>query len=187
MFKNYLKVAFRNLAKHKVYTMINVLGLAVGIACCILIALFVRSEWSFNRFHTNTERIHRAWLEEFYQGEIFRNTVTPVPLVPVLQAGVPEIADSSRMAALRPAVTFNNKIFNESVNMVDSSFFLLFDFPLLKGNTKDPFPTSNSIIITETSAKKYFGEESPIGKNLQLLLGDEKVLFNITALPKDPP
>ena len=187
MFKNYLKVAFRNLAKHKVYTMINVLGLAVGIACCILIALFVRSEWSFNRFQTNTERIHRAWLEEFYQGEIFRNTVTPVPLVPVLQAGVPEIEHSSRVATLRPAVTFNNKIFNESVNMVDSSFFLLFDFPLIEGNTKDPFPTSNSIVITETSAKKYFGDESPIGKNLQLQLGDDKVLFNITALAKDPP
>jgi len=187
MFKNYLKVAFRNLAKHKVYTMINVLGLAVGIACCILIALFVRSEWSFNRFHANTERIHRAWLEEFYQGEIFRNTVTPVPLVPVLQAGVPEIEHSSRVATLRPSVTFNHKIFNESVNMVDSSFFLLFDFPLLKGNTKDPFPTSNSIVITETSAKKYFGDESPIGRNLQLQLGDENILFNVTALAKDPP
>ena len=91
MFRNYIKVAFRYLSKHKGYTFINISGLAVGIACCILIMLFVRSEWSFNRFHSKGDRIHRAWLEEHYQGELFRNTVTPIPLVPVLQAGLPEV------------------------------------------------------------------------------------------------
>jgi putative ABC transport system permease protein len=187
MFKNYLKVAFRYLTRHKGYTFINILGLSVGIACCILIALFVRSEWSFNRFHPNSERIHRAWLEEFYQGEIFRNTVTPIPLVPVLQAGIPEIESSCRIASMRPPVKYNNNIFNEEVNMVDSTFFKIFHFPLIEGNKQDPFSTSSSLVISERASKRYFGNESPIGKNLELELGGEKVLFTITALAKDPP
>lgn len=187
MFQNYIKVAFRYLSKHKGYTFINISGLAVGIACCILIMLFVRSEWSFNRFHTKGERIHRAWLEEHYQGEIFRNTVTPIPLVPVLQAGLPEVEAACRIASLNPAIKYGNNIFNDAVNMVDSSFFQLFDFPLIEGATKDPFATSHSIVLTKTVAKKYFGNETPIGKTLELQLGDDKVLFTVTALAKDPP
>ncbi len=133
MFKNYLKVAFRYLARHKGYTFINVLGLSVGIACCILIALFVRSEWSFNRFHPNSERIYRAWLEEFYQGEIFRNTATPIPLVPVLQAGVPEIELSCRIASMRPPVKYNNNIFNETNTIKDiSNVFIWLFYSVLK-------------------------------------------------------
>lgn len=187
MFKNYIKVAFRYLSKHKGYTFINISGLAVGIACCILIMLFVRSEWSFNRFHTKGERIHRAWLEEHYQGEIFRNTVTPIPLVPVLQAGLPEVEAACRVASLNPAIKYGNNIFNDDVNMVDSMFFHVFDFPLLEGAIKNPFATSNSIVITEAAAKKYFGNDKPIGKTLELQLGDDKVLFTVTALAKDLP
>src|SRR5687767_11584524 len=108
MIRNYLKVAFRYLAKHKGYTFINVLGLGVGIACCILIMLFVKSELTFDRFHGKSDRIYRAWLEERYQGEFFRNTVTPVPLGPVLQAGLPEAESTCRVATLAPMVTYNN-------------------------------------------------------------------------------
>ena len=90
MLRNYLKVAFRYLTKHKGYTAINIVGLAVGIACSILIMLFVKSELSFDRFHSKSDKIYRAWLEEHYQGEVFRNTVTPIPLGPVLGAGLPE-------------------------------------------------------------------------------------------------
>src|SRR3954447_912499 len=121
MFRNYLKVAFRYLGKHMGYTAINVLGLAVGIASCILIMLFVKSEWSFDRFHSKSERIYRAWLEEHYEGQVFTNTVTPIPLVPVLQAHLPEVEHSTRVAALNTMVRYNNNSFNEPVDMVDSS------------------------------------------------------------------
>ena len=110
MLKNYLKVAFRYLRKHKGYTTINVLGLAVGIACCILIMLFVKSELSFDRFHSKSDKIYRAWLEEHYEGEIFRNTVTPIPLGPVLEAGLPEIRSTCRVAELRPAIKYKQHI-----------------------------------------------------------------------------
>ncbi len=187
MIRNYLKVAFRYLSKHKGYTFINVLGLAVGIACCILIMLFVRSEWNFNRFHPKGERIYRAWLEEQYQGERFRNTTTPVPLVPVLQAGLPEAEAACRVADLRPPIRRNNHTFNDPVGMVDSTFFQLFHFPLLEGDVQNPFPTASSLVITQSAAKRYFGNENPIGKNLELELGNSKVLFTVSALAKDPP
>lgn len=175
MLKNYVKIAFRYLSKHRGYTIINVLGLSVGIACCILIMLFVRNEWSFDRFHSKADRVYRAWLEEHYQGELFKNTATPIPLVPVLQSGLPEVEASCRLAEMRPPVKHNNNIFNDAVKMVDSSFFQLFDFPLLQGANKKPFPTHNSLVLTQTAAKRYFGTETPIGKNLEIQLGDEKI------------
>ena len=187
MFNNYWKVALRYLARHKGYTSINVLGLAVGIACCILIMLFVKSEWSFDRFHSKNERIYRAWLEEHYQGEYFRNTVTPVPLVPVLQAGLPEAEMSCRVAGLTPSLKHNNITFNDPVTMVDSNFFRVFDFEVLEGDAKDPFSSPGTLVITQTAAQKYFGSLSPIGKTLEFQLGEDKVVFTITALVKDPP
>ncbi len=187
MFRNYLKVAFRYLVNHKGYAIINVLGLSVGVACCILITLFVKSEWSFDRFHSKTDRIYRAWLEEHYQGQVFTNTVTPIPLGPVLQAHLPEVGSTCRVAALNTLVRYNNNTFNDPVNLVDSSFFYLFDFNLKEGDIKNPFPTVNSLIITEKSAKKYFGNSSPIGKTLEMQLGKDTVLFTITGLLKNPP
>ncbi|HEV8284618.1 MAG TPA: ABC transporter permease [Chitinophagaceae bacterium] len=187
MFRNYLKVAFRYLGNHKGYALINVLGLSVGVACCILIMLFVKSEWSFDRFHSKSNKIYRAWLEEHYEGQIFTNTVTPLPLVPVLQANLPEVSSACRVAAFNTLVKYNNNTFNDPVNMVDSSFFNLFDFPLTEGDIKNPFPTNNSLIITERSAKKYFGNGPAIGKNLEMQLGNDTVLFTVSGVAKNIP
>ncbi|HVG12367.1 MAG TPA: ABC transporter permease, partial [Flavisolibacter sp.] len=187
MLSNYFKVAFRYLAKHKGYTFINILGLAVGIACCILVMLFVRSEWSFDRFHAKADRIHRAWLQEFYQGEIFNSAATPIPLGPVLSSNLPEADAICRAASVNPQVTYNNNTFNEPVAMVDSNFFEVFDFRLVTGERSTVFSNANSIVITERTAKKYFGAESAAGKNLQLQLGDDKVLFTVTGVLEDLP
>ena len=187
MLKNYLKVAFRYLANHKGYTFINILGLSVSVACCILIMLFVKSEWSFDRFHSKSGRLYRAWLEEHYKGELFINTTTPLPLVPVLQANLPEVQTACRVAAFNTLVKYNSNTFNEPVNMVDSSFFNLFDFSLKEGDIKNPFPTKNSLIITEKSAKKYFGKNQVIGKNLELQLGGDTVLFTVSGVAKNIP
>lgn len=187
MLKNYFKVALRYFSKHKGYTVINVLGLSVGIACCILIMLFVKSEWSFDRFHSKSDRLYRAWLEEHYEGQVFTNTVTPIPLVPVLQASLPEIETSCRIASLNPLIKHGNNTFTNSVNMVDSTFFDLFDFRLQQGNVANPFPNNNSLIITKRTAQKYFGKESAIGKNLELQLGDDKLLFTVSGVAENLP
>jgi putative ABC transport system permease protein len=187
MIKNYFKVATRYLLKHKGYTFINVAGLSVAIACCLLIMLFVKSEWSFDRFHSKSDRIYRAWLEEHYQGEILRNTATPIPLGPVLKAGLPEAESSCRVVQLTPPVVYNNIKFNDPVTIVDDNFFDVFDFDLLQGDKKNPFPTANNIIVSKKLAKKYFGNQSPIGKTLEIDLGINKVNFTVSGLAKDPP
>jgi len=187
MFRNYLKVAFRYLANHKGYTFINTLGLSVGVACCILIMLFVKSEWGFDRFHSKKDRIYRAWLEEHYEGQVFTNTVTPLPLVPVLQTNLPDVESACRVAAFNTLVKHNNNVFNDLVNMVDSSFFRLFDFKLRQGDVRNPFPTVNSLIITENVAKKYFGTSSPLGKNLEIQLGGDTVLFTVSGVARNIP
>lgn len=187
MFRNYIKVTLRYLAKHKGYTAINVAGLGVGIACCILIMLFVRSEWSFDRFHATKDRLYRAWMEEHYQAEIFRNTTTPIPLVPVLQSSVPEIESACRVSSGNTAVKYNNVSFNDPVALVDSNFFSFFSFPLKEGPAKTPFANSSSVVITERTAKKYFGNGRAIGKALEIDLTKGKTLFTVTGVAKDPP
>jgi putative ABC transport system permease protein len=182
MIKNYFKVALRYLLRNKGYTTINILGLAIGISCCVLIALFVRSEWSYDRFHTKSGRIYRAWLQEIYEDQTFTNTVTPIPLGPALRSNIPDIESSCRVYAFNTLVQYKNNRFNEPVNMVDSNFFQVFDFSLAEGNPRNAFINGNSVIISKELAKKYFGKEQAIGKNLELQLGTEKIAFTVTAV-----
>ncbi|HEX8332209.1 MAG TPA: ABC transporter permease [Segetibacter sp.] len=187
MLKNYLKVAMRYLTKHKGYTFINVLGLAVGIATCILIMLFVKSEWSFDRFHSKADRIHRAWLQEHYEGEIFNSTATPIPLSNVLQSNLTEAEKVCRVTDMSTFITHNNNRLNGQFTLVDSTFFDVFDFKLKQGNIDNPFPTSHSIILTEAEAKRIFGKEPAMGKNIQLSVRDSIVLFTVSGIAANPP
>lgn len=173
MIKNIFKVSFRYLFKHKGYTFINIAGLAVSIAACILIMLFVRSEWSFNRMHDNVDRIHRAWLEEHYQGEIFNNTATPIPLGPLLVNNLPEVEAVTRIAEIGAPIIHDENTYNFAVTMADSTLFEVFDFPLLKGNPGAPFPDKRSILISEEIGKQFFGSKDPMGETLGLEIGEE--------------
>ena len=192
MFKNYLKISLRYLLRYKTYTAINTLGLAVGITCCILIMLFVRSEFSYDRFHTKAYRIYRMWQDEKFQGQEFKNTVTPLPMGPAMQSSFPEVEAMCRVFTTNTLIKVNNNSFNENITMVDSTFFKIFDFELLQGNRNDPFPTSNSVIVTPGIAKKYFpdashGEDNAIGKSFEMQLGDEKQLFTVAGIVKQAP
>src|SRR5262245_30145976 len=124
MIKNYFKVAIRYLLRNKGYTSINILGLAIGIACCVLIMLFVRSEWSYDRFHSKSDRLYRVWLQENYgEGQVFTNTITPIPLGNVLQSNIPGVESFCRVNPFNALVEYNGNRFNEAINMVDSNFF----------------------------------------------------------------
>jgi putative ABC transport system permease protein len=188
MIKNYLKVAMRYLLRNKGYTAINILGLAIGITCCILIMLFVRSEFSYDKFHSKSDRIYRAWVLEHYetQDDIIDIT-TPLPLAGALQESFGEIESTCRVQNLNSLVKTGGQSFNEDIRMVDSTFFKVFDFALLKGDRENPFPTTNSILLTENIAKKYFGKENAIGKNIELQLANEKVLFSVSGIVKAAP
>src|SRR5215213_4578635 len=188
MLTNYLKVAWRYLMRHKEYTAINILGLAVGITCCILIMLFVRSEWSYDKFHSKSDRLYRMWQHEKYQGEDFINTATPIPMAAALSSSFPEIEAACRVTGFTPIVKVNQQSFTESIRMVDSTFFKMFDFELVQGNRNNPFPTANSMVITPELAKKFFGKQDPMGKSIEIQLSSEnKVLFTVSGIAKPSP
>jgi putative ABC transport system permease protein len=188
MLKNYFKVALRYLLRYKSYTAINILGLSVGITCCILIMLFVRSEWSYDTFHSKADRIYRASQHEKYEGQDFVNVVTPLSMGPVIQKTFPEVENSCRVFAFNRLVKVDQNSFTEDIRMVDSTFFQVFDFKLLQGNKENPFPTPNSVIVTKEIAAKFFGRvNNVIGKQIQMEIGDEKLLFSVSGIAESSP
>ncbi len=188
MIKNYLKIAWRNLLKNKGYTAINISGLAVGVCCFLLISLFVKNEFSYDRFHTKSDRIYRVWQYENYgPKEDFINTVTPVSMVEVLKNNFPEIEAGSRVYRFNSLVKRNNNEFNEAVRAVDASFFQIFDFEMVDGNPSAPLPSANSIVLSESAAKKYFGTENPIGQTIELKFDEQVKFLEVTGIMADPP
>jgi len=175
MYKNYLIIAYRNFFKQKVYSLINTAGLAIGLACFILIFLFINDELSYDRFHVKSDRTYRL-VEHFISDGVGEHSASqPFPVGPTLKNDFPEmVAHSVRMFNFQsPFLSVANveaeKEFNESrVFYVDSTFFDVFDFQLLTGDKKFALDGPNSILITESMAKKYFGDLDPMGKILQV-------------------
>jgi len=188
MLKNYLKTAWRNLWKNKVYSTINILGLAVGIAACITILLFVFYEKSFDSIHK--KNIYRLNEVQKFEGMLSSQKValSMYPMGPTLKQDFPEILNFCR---IRPQGRFQatygeNRVYLANLNMVDSTFFQLFDFPLLKGDKQTALMKANSLVLTETGAKKIFGSTDPIGKSVIHYSGDTTSLL-VTGVMKDPP
>ncbi|HET6996722.1 MAG TPA: ABC transporter permease, partial [Chitinophagaceae bacterium] len=163
------------------------LGLAIGITCCILIGLFVRSEWSYDKFHSKADRLHRMWLQEKYEGQTFTNTVTPIPLGPALHANMPDIESFCRVNQFNTLVEYNGNRFNEAINLVDSNFFTFFDFKLIEGDPQNALGNSNSVVISRKLAKKYFGKEEAVSKILYLQSDKEMLPFTVTAVAEASP
>lgn len=190
MLKNYIKIAFRNLYKQKVHSFINIFGLAVGIACCILIGLYVQNEWSYDKFHSKSDRLYRAWGHEDYgEDEIYFYTVTPLILASTLESNIPEIESTTRFFNIsnlvkRPEQT---EASSETVSMVDPAFFTMFDFPLVGGNQQSVFDSPGRVVITKDIARQYFGEEDPVQKVLSIRIGDTFEDFTVTGIIQNPP
>jgi putative ABC transport system permease protein len=187
MIKNYLKISLRYLVRQKEYTVINILGLAVSITCCILIMMFVRSELSYDAFHSKADRLYRVWQREKFSDKNADNVITPLPAADAIKNSFPEVTAACRIFSFNPIVKIGQSSFTENVDVVDPSFFRMFDFPVTEGNIKDPFALVNSIVITPATAKKYFGSSNAIGKNIELQLGDDKVLFTVSGIVKEAP
>jgi len=189
MFKNYLKIAFRNLWKNKGYSFINIFGLAAGLACSLLIFLFVKDEVSYDRFNKDSDRIYRV-VKDFVNddGSRLPDATTPPGVAPALQNELPEVQTVTRVFpswGRDYLIKFGDKKFNEQgVYRVDSSFFNVFTFPFVKGDAKSTFKELNSVVITESMAKKYFGTDDALGKTLTVVdLGD----MAVTGVIKDVP
>ncbi|HID29144.1 MAG TPA: hypothetical protein EYP19_03970 [Desulfobacterales bacterium] len=168
MFKNYLKIAIRNLVRHKIYSFINVFGLAVGIAFCILTFLFVRHEWTYDAFHENADSIYRVISFAELDGKAQAFAISPAPMAPALIQESPGVKRAVRFKKMGGVVNYKDKSFNERILLMDPSFFQVFSFPLLKGNPATVLNNKNSIVISAEVARKYFGHEDPLGKSVSV-------------------
>jgi putative ABC transport system permease protein len=188
MIKNYFKIAFRNLLKHKSTSFINIFGLAIGMGCCLLIMLFVKDEFSYDRFHQQPGNIYRV-VKDFVNDDGTRlpDATTPPALAPAMQKDIPEIASVTRIFpgwGRKFLFQYGGKKFlEEKIYRVDSSFFDVFTFPFIKGNPGSSFKELNSILLTESAARKYFGDEEPVGKVISSELGE----LMVTGILKDVP
>ncbi len=184
MIRNYIKIAFRSLAKNLTYSSINIVGLAVGLTAFIMIFLWIRDELSYDRFNAHADRLHRVVENQYYaNSEIFPVAVTPAPLGPYLKENFPEIADAVRLNQVNFLLQYEDISFNEDGLMADPSFINMFSVEFLKGDPKKAFSNSEGIIISETLAKKYFGEEDPIGNVFRINDHD----FGVTGVFRNIP
>jgi putative ABC transport system permease protein len=188
MIKNYFKLAFRNLWKHKGFSAINILGLAIGIAACLVIMLFVTYEKGFDGMHKkNIVRLNEV---QKFEGMVQPQNValSMYPMGPTLKAEFPEVKNFARVRqSNKMELRYQeNRIFLPKVLYVDSTFMQLFDFELLQGDRNKILENINSIVLTEESAKKIFGKENPVGKSITKFSGDT-ITFTITGILKNVP
>ncbi len=187
MLKNYLKVTLRNLRKNKVYSFINISGLAIGIACCILILLYVQNELSFDRYHRNSAQIYRVITQGKLADKEFRIAVSPPPMARALANEYPEVVQAVRLfkSHREVLVRYQQGMFNEErFFYADPAVFDVFTIALVQGDSKTALSQPNSLVISQSMAKKYFGEEDPIGKTISL---DDSIDFKITAVAENVP
>ena len=196
MFLNYLKIAFRSLLKRRLYSFINIGGLGVGLACAVLIALWVQDELSYDRFQKNLDSIYRVnWDFKFQDGNSGVGPGTPPPLAAMLLNNVSGVDEVIRLRSMPNAtIRSGNTFFDEKgVLAVDSNFFNFFSFQLVKGDPSTVLRHPNSVVLTQDLAARLFGDESPIGKTLFIdkprhdIFGTYQNLFRVTGVVRNPP
>lgn len=191
MIRNYLKIAFRNLIKQKLYSVINISGLGFGMACVLLIVIFVKDELSYDRFHQDTDDIYRiAWWSDNPQ------TRTPHPMAQALVRDFPQVVAGTSLSPLwgpgltkqtfsvrnpESDITFDER----DILSVDSTFLEVFSFDLVKGNRKEVLRNPGGMLLSESAAKKYFGDADPIGR--QLTINDDSTLLVVEGVFADVP
>ncbi|MEO6731409.1 MAG: ABC transporter permease [Ferruginibacter sp.] len=168
MYKNYIKIAWRNLSQKKGFTAINILGLAIGIATCLVILLFVQNELSFDRFNKKASQIVRVYFKGTNPGGKMNESTVMPPTALALKTDYPEVLEATRIRDYgRPRFVVGNQTFKDApFAFVDSNFFQVFTLPLLQGDAKTALVQPNTMVITKALAKKYFGNEDPMGKTI---------------------
>jgi len=188
MFRNYLKIALRNMKRHKTFSIINISGLIVGLTCFILIFLYVRYEKSYDTFHENSDRIFRVATQD--SGNMAKGNdtwaSTSAALAPMLMDEFPEVRAATRFSPVdRLLLTKEDKSFYERGLFADEYFFDVFSFQLIRGNKKRILDNPDSIVISKRIAMKFFGNENPVGKTLNCSLGDMEVVGIVENIPKN--
>jgi len=182
MYRNYLKIAFRNLLKHKVFSFINIAGVAIGLACFLLLALYVKDELSYDRFNTNADRIYRlsrSFLSK--DGTVsLRLGHTAPPFGPLIRQEFPEVEQSVRLLETGGLVRYGDNVFNEEdMFAAEPSLFKVFSFDVSNGNPEKALENPFSIMFSRPMAEKYFGKENPVGKTIRI---DNQFDYTVTGV-----
>lgn len=188
MIKNYLTIAWRNLLRKKGYSFINISGLAIGIASSIMILLFVQDEMSYDRYHENAGNIYRLCMKASMQGNSLHAPITPAPMASTMVADFPEVKSAVRFHdfGASPILRNGDRSYVENGFVwADSTVFDVFSLPMISGEPAKALNRPNTIVLTETAAAKYFGEENPVGRTLEM--GNERTPYEVTAVIKDLP
>lgn len=187
MYRSYFKMAWRNLLKNWRLFTINITGLALGIATCLIIMLFVVDELSYDRYNKKADRMVRVVLKGKVNGEIIKEAVTPAPVAATLKDEFPEVEQATRLRKMgSPKITYKNTTYgNSKMAYVDANFFQVFTLPFLQGNPNTALTEPHTIVITKKDALKYFGEQDPINQLLELKENGEH--FKVTGVIENVP
>lgn len=188
MLKNYLLVALRNIFRNKLFSVVNIFGLAIGLACCFLILLHIKDEFSYDKYNDRSDQIYRLALHRYYPDTQVDYALSPHSLGPVMLQEIPEIKAITRLfqGQGETAITYEDKTFNESrFILADSNFFDFFSIRLLKGDPNTILRNPLELILTETTATKYFGDDDPIGKTLTATFGELQVVGVCEDVPEN--
>ena len=180
MIKNYFKIAWRNLKKNKLYAFVNLVGLTVGIASCLLIGVYIKHELSYDRFNEKADNIVRVAMEYNFGGAPQKIAVTGTKVGPQFKRTFPQVADFVRTYKRTRIVSYQNQVFSEKgFFYADPSFFKIFSFKLISGDADDVLKENDKIVVTQSTAKKYFGDENPVGKVFKV--GDKNLVVSGVA------
>jgi putative ABC transport system permease protein len=188
MLRNYFKTAFRNLLQNKIYAFINIAGLSLGLACAILIMLYVNDEVSYDRFHKSASQIYRIDKQQTREdGGIHFGSYTGYFPGPRFAARIPEIQSFVRFEPSFVDIKTGSDIQSQSISLVDANFFSVFNFPLLHGNAATALTQPNSVVITEDMARKYFGNSYAVGKTISIKSEGTFTPYTVTGVAKNCP
>ena len=198
LFSNYLKIGLRKIRRQKIFAFINIAGLAVGLACCTIIILYVTNELSYDKHHKDADRIFRVASHRINIVGEFRMARTPGPLGPELKTSYPDVEEAVRIvppyenASHVLVVREEKRFFENRVWFADKEIFQVFNIPMLKGSPQEALVNPNTVVITEGMAEKYFGEEEPLGKTLQIEIdydigSVESQAYEVTGIVKNSP
>ena len=190
MFKNYFKTAWRSIINSKVYSTLNILGLAIGLSCFLLIALYVMDELSYDRFYPNAERIYRINSDIRFGGAEMLMPVSSDMTGQLMKKDYPQVEQYTRIYTFTgdKLIRKGNEYIDEAkVAHVDSTFFDVFQIPVVHGNTQHALDEPNTVVLTASTAKKYFGSTDVVGKTLEVMKDGKKPSYKITAVIKDFP
>lgn len=188
MTRNNFKIAARVLWQQKTNTALNISSIAIGLACFLMISLYLKQEITFDAFHENGERIYRVWAKEDYgEGQVFFYSNSAQPLAPALEANIPEVEATVQYDFANFLVGEGEGRLNERIAVASPNFFSVFSFPIVRGNQIEPLATADAIVLSERYAEKYFGTDEPIGKELMIQVGDNQRAYTVSSVMKNNP